>query len=177
MSTGTGPRTDAAVEPARPHDVDAILALRTSLEDWMARAGVVQWPRGSLPRERVEAQLAAGEWHVVRGAPGEVVGTLRLLWSDPEFWGDDDAPAVYVHGLMSARSRRGSGLGRALLDWAAERGRDAGVGLFRLDCRDTNPALRAYYEAYGFTAVGHRDFATFRAVLLQKPLDGPSASA
>lgn len=166
------PATAVHVEPARPDDVGAILALRTSLEDWMADTGVVQWPRGSLPRERVEAQLAAGEWHVVRGAPGEVVGTLRLLWSDPEFWGDDDTPAVYVHGLMSARSRRGSGLGRALLDWAAERGREAGVGLFRLDCRDTNPALRAYYEGYGFTPVGRREFPTFSAVLLQKPLAG-----
>ncbi|WP_243738319.1 GNAT family N-acetyltransferase [Cellulomonas shaoxiangyii] len=167
-----GPGAGVVVEPARPDDVGAILALRTSLEEWMETAGVVQWPRGSLPRARVEAQLAAGEWHVVRGAPGEVVGTLRLLWADPEFWGADDTPAVYVHGLMTARSRRGTGLGRTLLDWAAERGRAAGVGLFRLDCRDTNPVLRRYYERYGFAVVGRRDFPLFSATLLQKPLDG-----
>lgn len=161
---------DVVVEPAQAGDVDAVLALRASLEEWMEQAGVVQWPRGSLPRERVEAQLAAGEWHVVRGGPGEVVGTLRLLWSDPDFWGDDDAPAVYVHGLMTARSRVGTGLGAALLDWAAARGREAGVGLLRLDCRTTNPALRRLYEAHGFTAVGRTDFPTFSATLLQKPL-------
>ncbi|MFC8191206.1 GNAT family N-acetyltransferase [Cellulomonas sp. NPDC057328] len=158
------------VEPARAEDVDAILALRAALEEWMEGAGVVQWPRGSLPRARVEAQLAAGEWHVVRGGPGEVVGTLRLLWSDPDFWGDDPTPAVYVHGLMTARSRVGTGLGGALLAWAAARGRTAGVGLLRLDCRTTNPALRALYERHGFTAVGRRDFPTFSATLLQKPL-------
>ncbi|MFS0703151.1 N-acetyltransferase family protein [Cellulomonas sp. 179-A 9B4 NHS] len=160
------------VEPARADDVDAILALRAALEDWMEHAGVVQWPRGSLPRAAVEAQLAAGEWHVVRGGPGEVVGTLRLLWSDPDFWGEDTTPAVYVHGLMTARSRVGTGLGGALLDWAAARGRAAGVGLLRLDCRTTNPALRAIYEAHGFTAVGQRDFPTFSVTLLQKPLAG-----
>ncbi|RHA43636.1 GNAT family N-acetyltransferase, partial [Cellulomonas rhizosphaerae] len=101
-----------------------------------------------------------------------LAATVRLLWSDPDFWGDDDAPAVYVHGLMVARRRSGDGLGRALLDWAADQGREAGVGLLRLDCRTTNPALRAYYEAYGFTAVGRRDFADFSCTLLELSLVG-----
>ncbi|MET0788396.1 MAG: GNAT family N-acetyltransferase [Cellulomonas sp.] len=155
--------------PATPDDVDAIHALRRSLEDWMAANGMVQWPAGSLPRERIAAQVDAGEWHVVRDDDG-LVGTVRLLWSDPDFWGDDDDPAVYVHGLMVDRRHTGAGIGTALLDWAAARGRDAGVALFRLDCRTTNPVLRTYYEAYGFTAVGQRDFATFSCTLFELDL-------
>ncbi|MDC7123306.1 GNAT family N-acetyltransferase [Cellulomonas fimi] len=155
--------------PARPADVDDIHALRRALEDWMAERGVDQWPRGSLPRERVAAQVDAGEWWVVRDERG-LAATIRLLWSDPDFWGGDDSPAVYVHGLMVARRRAGDGLGGALLDWAAARGRDAGAGLFRLDCRASNPALRRYYESQGFTAVGERDFGTHRNTLLQQPL-------
>ena len=93
---------------------------------------------------------------------------VRLLWTDPDFWGDDDTPAVYVHGLMVDRRAAGHGLGTALLDWAAARGRDAGVDLFRLDCRTTNPVLRAYYERYGFRAVGQRDFADFSCTLLER---------
>lgn len=157
--------------PATPADVDAIHALRRSLEDWMAENGTVQWPQGSLPRERIAAQVDAGEWHLVRDGSG-LVGTVRLLWSDPDFWGADDTPAVYVHGLMVDRRHAGRGTGRALLDWAAARGRDAGVGLFRLDCRTTNPTVRAYYEAYGFTAVGQRDFADFSCTLLELALPG-----
>ncbi|MEZ0447230.1 GNAT family N-acetyltransferase [Cellulomonas sp. ICMP 17802] len=162
----------AAVHPvlATPRDVDAIHALRRALEDWMAATGTVQWPRGSLPRERIAAQVAAGQWHVVRDDAGVLVGTVRLLWSDPDFWGDDDTPAVYVHGLMVDRRHTGAGVGRALLDWAVARGRDAGVPLFRLDCRTTNPVLRTYYEAYGFTAVGQRDFADFSCTLLELDL-------
>ena len=165
-------RTHLTPVPASSDDVDAIHALRRSLEDWMAANGTVQWPRGSLPRERVAAQVDAGEWHVVRDDGGVVVATIRLLWSDPDFWGADDSFAVYVHGLMVDRRHTGAGIGRTLLDWAAARGRDAGVDLFRLDCRTTNPVLRDYYEAYGFTAVGQRDFADFSCTLLELDLRG-----
>lgn len=166
-----------APEPAHASDLDAIVALRGSLEDWMVETGLVQWPRGSLPRERVAAQLAGGEWWVVRDPEVGVAGSLRLLRTDPDFWGDDATPAVYVHGLMVDRRRAGTGLGRALLDWAQGQARAAGVDLLRLDCRTSNPALRAYYEGYGFTAVGVREFATFSATLLQMPVDRRAASS
>ncbi len=156
--------------PATPADVDDVHALRRSLEDWMAQHGTVQWPAGSLPRERIAAQVDDDQWHVVRDEDGTLVATVRLLWTDPDFWGDDDTPAVYVHGLMVDRRAAGRGLGGALLDWAAARGRAAGVPLFRLDCRTTNPVLRRYYEAYGFRAVGRRDFADFSCTLLELDL-------
>ncbi|MDM7832334.1 GNAT family N-acetyltransferase [Cellulomonas edaphi] len=169
------PLRPAAPTLAAPDDVDAIHALRRSLEDWMAERGTVQWPQGSLPRERIAVQVEAGEWHVVRDTAG-IAATARLLWSDPDFWGADPTPAVYVHGLMVARRRAGDRLGAALLDWAAEQGRAAGVPLFRLDCRTTNPALRAYYEAYGFTAVGRRDFPDFSCTLLELRLGAERVS-
>ena len=71
----TGRRCAPILAPRRPRprdDVDAIHALRRSLEDWMAANGTVQWPQGSLPRERVAAQVDAGEWHVVRDDDGLV---------------------------------------------------------------------------------------------------------
>ena len=155
---------------ASPSDVDAIHALRRSLEDWMAARGTVQWPPGSLPRERVAAQVDAGQWHVVRDDELGIAATVRLLWTDPDFWGDDDTPAVYVHGLMVDRRAAGRGLGAALLDWAAAQGREARVDVLRLDCRTTNPVLRTYYESSGFRAVGQVDFADFSCTLLEASL-------
>ncbi|AEE44921.1 GNAT family N-acetyltransferase [Cellulomonas fimi] len=160
----------ASPVPAGPQHVDAIHALRRSLEDRMAAAGVVQWPQGSMPRERVEAQVADGQWWVVPDPEIEVAGTVRLLWSDPEYWGDDPTPAAYVHGLMVDRRRAGSGLGGDLLAWAAARGRDAGATLLRLDCRESNPALRRYYEGQGFRAVGRRDLGSHANTLLERPV-------
>ena len=156
--------------PATASDVDAIHALRRSLEDWMSVHGLVQWPRGSLPRERVAAQVEAGEWHVVDHPALGIGATVRLLWSDPDFWGPDASPAVYAHGLMVDRRLTGSGLGAGLLDWVAAQGRAAHVPTFRLDCRTTNPALRAYYERYGFRVVGRRDFDDFSCWLFELDL-------
>ncbi|WP_461145259.1 GNAT family N-acetyltransferase [Salinifilum aidingensis] len=80
-------------------------------------------------------------------------------------------PAAYVHGLMVDRSAAGRGLGEALLRWAAEQGRAAGVGLLRLDCVESNTALLAYYRRLGFTEVGRREFERFHSVtLLQQRL-------
>jgi len=157
------------LEVADVSDVDALFALRRSLEDWMAERGLMQWPVGSLPRERVAEQVASGHVRVVRDCDG-IVASLRLMWSDPDFWGDDRTPAVYVHGLMVDRRATGSGLGRRLLDWARDQGRTAGAGLQRLDCRTTNPALRAYYESLGFVAVGRQSFPTFDVTLLERPI-------
>lgn len=158
-----------APRPATPDDIDAIHSLRRSLEEWMAARGTVQWPVGSLPRERIASQVAAGEWHVLDDDAG-LVGTIRVLWSDPDFWGADETPSVYVHGLMVDRTRTGQGVGTALLDWARRRGLDAGVQKLRLDCRTTNPVLRTYYEGYGLTVVGRRDFADFSCLLLELDL-------
>ncbi|GAB2755213.1 hypothetical protein GCM10027174_33550 [Salinifilum aidingensis] len=76
-----------------------------------------------------------------------------------------------MHGLMVDRSAAGRGLGEALLRWAAEQGRAAGVGLLRLDCVESNTALLAYYRRLGFTEVGRREFERFHSVtLLQQRL-------
>jgi GNAT superfamily N-acetyltransferase len=160
----------APVEPATAEDADAIHRLRRSLEDWMAAHGVDQWVPGGMPWQQVADEVADGQWHVVRDDEIGIAGALRLLWTDELFWGPGQPPAVYVHGLMVDRRRRGTGLGRTMLDWAAAQGRAAGVGLFRLDCRTTNPVLRDYYEAYGFSVVGRRDFPTSSATLLELEL-------
>lgn len=152
---------------ATPDDVDAVHGLRRDLEDWMAARGVVQWPVGSLPRERVAAQVADGQWWVVRDADG-VRGTVRVLRHDPDFWGDDDAPALYVHGLMVARRASGTGLGRALVEWVAGRAHDAGVTWLRLDHRASNPHLDDVYRSWGFEAVAETDRPGFAVVLMQR---------
>lgn len=158
--------------PAAPADVDDIHALRRTLEDWMA-GRVDQWRPGSLPRERIAAQVDGGEWWLVRSADG-LAATVRLIDVDPFFWGDDPTPALYVHGLMVDPRRRRSGLGRALLDWSSGRAAAAGVGLVRLDCRVSNPFLRAYYEGQGFVVVGRADFTGWSNWLLERPVVRPA---
>jgi len=154
---------------ARPADAAAIHALRRELEDWMAARGLDQWPVGSLPLERIEAQVADGQWRVVRDDDG-VRGAVRIVRHDPEYWGDDDPPALYVHGLMVARRAARTGLGRALVEWADEQARAAGATWLRLDHRESNPHLDEVYRSWGFVEVDRTDRPGFRVVLMQRPL-------
>lgn len=164
-----------AVEAARPSDVEGILALRRSLEDWLETRGVEQWGRGEVELSDVSEQVSQGEWHVLRTAAG-LAGALRLLWSDEPVWREDNAFGAYVHGLMVDRAAAGRGVGGQLLGWAEVQARAAGAPVLRMDCVEGNSALRRYYAAAGFSEVGRRDFdgPWYSAVLLEKVLREPT---
>ena len=148
----------AVPRPAVAGDVAQLHALREALARWMTGAGIRQWRPGEVGPAEVAAQVAAGEWHVLR--PGEqLLGALRLLDADPVVWGERRDDAAYVHGLMVDRECAGAGLGARMLDWAA-RTASAGRTLLRLDCVETNGRLRRYYRDLGFEEVGRRAFDT-----------------
>jgi GNAT superfamily N-acetyltransferase len=160
------------IEPAKEQDADAILALRHELEDWLESKGVEQWGRGEVLLSDVLRQVAAGEWHVVRAAPDVLVAALRLLWSDEQVWQEQNTYAAYVHGLMVARTGDVQGLGGRLLAWAEQQARAGAAPALRLDCVESNTALRTHYRGLGFHEVGRRDFdgPWFSAVLLERSL-------
>ena len=60
--------------------------------------------------------------------------------------------ALYVHRMAVRRSA--SGLGAAILGWAATVARQQGRAALRLACVAANGRLRAYYEAAGFVYRG-----------------------
>jgi GNAT superfamily N-acetyltransferase len=121
-----------------------------------ARArGIDQWPE-RFPPEFILAGIERGEV-VVASIDGVAVGTMSLAWSDPVFWGAGDGQAGYVHRLAVSRERRGTGLGRRLLDWAQDEVRHAHRSLLRLDCLAQNIELRRWYETLSFVHQGDRD--------------------
>jgi ribosomal protein S18 acetylase RimI-like enzyme len=145
-----------ASEAARPSDVAELQRLRNEAASWLLGRGIEQWSVGEIPTSAFEAQVASGEWHLVRSGR-RVVACLRLLWADAAVWGETAPVAGYVHGLTTDR-QHGRGLGRELLDWAgAEVVRQSRTTL-RLDCQERNLALRAYYRRLGFHEVGLTDF-------------------
>lgn len=82
------------------------------------------------------------------------------------------ADAAYVHGWAIDRQYAGKCVGAALRRWAEERTRSAGPSHLRLDCVETNGALRRGYATAGFEEIGRHDSAGPRnaAGLLQKRL-------
>lgn len=187
-------------------DAHFIADLRRRREEWMQANGITQWQLGSLPLPMVEEQVAAGEWWVLREPPGaagehgadtggdssdsgwgsadsgwgsEILAAGRLLDSDPAYWGehpDADAPALYVHALMTAEAAAGRGLARIFLDEACAEAARRGVQWQRLDCRDH---LLRIYEPMGFERVGQKTFTAgqtgfsgfsgYTVTLMQRP--------
>ncbi|MGJ7908220.1 GNAT family N-acetyltransferase [Actinopolyspora sp. H202] len=159
------------LETATPEDAPPIHRLRRKLEDWLRDRGIEQWPRGEVSLDRIASEIERAEWRRVRLPELGVVAAMRVLWSDPDFWGADTTPAVYVHGLMVDRSMSRTGMGTFLLESAADIGRAAGVDTFRLDCAESNATLRSYYAARGFHEVGrHVIRELFPVILFEKPI-------
>ena len=169
----------ALIERAVRADAVAVHELRCQIEDWLGEQGIEQWGHGHVSRQEITEQIRAGQWHVVRDSALGVAAAARLLWADPEVWGADDTPAVYVHGLMVHRGAAGRGLGAFVLDWAGECGRAEGAEVIRLDCVESNTALRALYQRQGFQEVGRRDFdgPWYSATLLERTLQAGSPLA
>jgi ribosomal protein S18 acetylase RimI-like enzyme len=85
---------------------------------------------------------------------GKIIGTLTLQWSDPMFWGEQPPDAGYIHRLAVRRDHAGTGLGAALVDWAAVQVRARGRTSLRLDAPADNVRLGELYERLGFVYRG-----------------------
>lgn len=140
--------------PAELRDVEGIWLLRRQREDWLAERGIEQWRAGEVPASVIEDQVGRGEWHILRDEHRAVIAGLRVLWSDPDFWGPDDGSFVYVHGLMVDLTYSGRSYGAELLDWAERLGVLEGKSGIRLDSAASNSVLLSYYESLGFRDCG-----------------------
>lgn len=130
-------------------EIQVVLAVLNEAASWLSSCAIRQWPAAFTPA-MVEPGIGAGEtWLACQD--GELVGTITLSWSDPA-WPEAVDDGGYVHRL--AVSRRGTGLGQRLLDWAALQVADRGRSRLRLDCVATNRKLRGYYERLGFSYCG-----------------------
>lgn len=134
------------MRPARAGDAERIAAIyNEGIEERVATfetrprgAGeVAEWLAGPLPV-------------VVAERDGEIAGFARVSpYSDRCVYG-----GVGEHGVYVARSARGAGLGRALLEEVAAAAQAA--GLYKLTARifTTNGASLAAHRAAGFREVG-----------------------
>lgn len=155
-------------EQALPSDAPALARLRDDAARWLQERGIDQWTPGDMPQVELAEQAAAGEWYWIGGE--DPVAAVRLLRSDPGFWGEQlDVPAVYLHGLVRNR-RAPAGSGAALLRWVEGHASEAQCAAVRLDCVESNLALCRYYEDHGYVRVGRKAFSSTAVALYEKPV-------
>jgi ribosomal protein S18 acetylase RimI-like enzyme len=104
-------------------------------------------PGAEVLAERAAGFIESGELTFLLAGEGpDGIAQLRFF---PSIWsGELDA---YLEELYVAPTRRGEGLGRALLESAMEAARGAGATRMDLNTGETDTAARALYESAGFT--------------------------
>jgi len=164
-------------------DLFNILALWDETVAWLVAKGIEgQWgmtPFSQLPamRERCLSWLRNGELFIARESDTysrSIVATLALVDTIPGYavnaWGPVLDTGLYLEAFTTARIRHGSGLGRALLEWAEAYTLEQGKTVLRLDCWAGNEVLQAYYRAAGFQPRGIFRLGSWEGQMFEKRL-------
>lgn len=147
---GNAGKTAYTIRPAGRADLTAIVRLLA--EDSLGAA-----------RERLTEPLPAGytaafaaidadprnELAVVE-AEGEVIGCLQLTFLPGLSY--QGAERAQIEGVRIAESRRGQGIGGALIEWAVDRARQRGCRIVQLTTNKTRVDAQRFYGRLGFTA-------------------------
>jgi RimJ/RimL family protein N-acetyltransferase len=143
-----------AIRRASPADATELVALARAVgaepERWLITAS--DWRGPSAERRYLRSIRRSPHAAVfVAEAPEGIVGRLSVA-RDPH----PASAHVADLGLMVARSHRGRGIGRALLEQAAEWARQVGVSKLELHVFPYNEPAIALYESFGFEREGYR---------------------
>ena len=167
-----------------PDDVPAVLALLDDAVRWLVERGrTEQWgdrPFSSVPArvELIEGWAAREElWVAVDD--DQVVGAL-VVGPPPEHVPATTCPELYVLLLVTARARRGSGIGAELVAHARREGVARGVERVRVDCwAGGGGALVDVYVRLGFTPTDRFEIGGWAGQVLELRLDaaGPRVAA
>ena len=158
------------VRVAGCEDASTVSSILVEAADWLAAKGVPLWAPGQLTVDQVAPDCGAGRFRLAWSAT-EALGTMRLTPSDPRFWPEAaDREAVYLHRLAVRRRAARGVVSNAMLRHAAEFAGAKGVGFLRLDCEASRPALRRFYEAFGFEYHSDRTVQGVHVARYQLPL-------
>jgi GNAT superfamily N-acetyltransferase len=145
------PPADLAIRPVRLEDGEAVTSLLSEFGPARtpdpSRGDAVQRTFADHAR-RVTAGVTAS---TVAELNGEIVGFCALEWQRP-FWTDETH--AWLPDLMVTESRRGRGIGRALLTDALVTAWDGGASQVTLESGPSRTAAHALYRSTGFEQVG-----------------------
>jgi ribosomal protein S18 acetylase RimI-like enzyme len=130
--------------------VDVVAELLGAFRDWFGYGE----PSDRSLRESVERLTGDPATEFLLGAAADSAavpaGVVQLRYRHSVWTGSDDA---WLEDLYVLESARGTGLGRALTEFAFDRARERGCFRIQLDVNRANEAAKALYESLGFSAI------------------------
>lgn len=146
-----------AIRPALPDDAAAVAAcVRAAYAGYVALIGREPAPMGA---DYAALIAAAAVW--VADDAGEVVGVLVL---------HERGTALLIENVAVHPSRQGRGIGRALVAFAEEQARAAGLAEVTLYTNARMTANLRFYPALGYAETGRRAEDGFDRVFYRKRL-------
>lgn len=132
-------------------DVPAILELLADDSVSRARDGVVSEAADATHWAAFEAIDADPRNElIVADDDGEVVGTFQLTFTPSLSRGG--AERMTIEAVRVRSDLRGRGVGRSMMQWAIDRGRERGCRLAQLTTDKKRAEAHRFYESLGFTA-------------------------
>jgi GNAT superfamily N-acetyltransferase len=87
---------------------------------------------------------------IVADDDGEIVGTFQLTFT-PSL-SRRGTERMTIEAVRVRSDRRGAGVGREMMQWALERGRERGCGLAQLTTDKRRTSAQRFYTSLGFSA-------------------------
>lgn len=163
------------IRPGRDGDVPVVLAMFDSAIAWLTAQGRTgQWGvkpfTGHPGRTHQVATWLAGGGLRIAEQDGHPTGCISV-GAAHDYVTPATEPELYVQALVTDRRHATPGVGRALLDWAAQEARARGAALLRVDCyAGDDGRLVAYYESCGFTRLAPFTVGHWPGMLLHRRL-------
>jgi ribosomal protein S18 acetylase RimI-like enzyme len=160
------------VEWATPRDVETVSSILREAATWLRERGMPLWRDEDLLPAQLRRDVAQGLYCLARSGDA-ASGTARIQMQDPEIWPEaTPGQAAYVHRIAVRRGAAGSGVPRAIFDFAREIARQRGCSHLRLDCDASRAKLRDMYRSLGFRLVDQRRVASFVVARFEQRIDG-----
>lgn len=138
------PSTDAAVRAVTQADLEQWLPLWEGYNAFYGRSGATALARATTEMSWGRFFDAAEPVHaLVAELDGRLVGLAHYLFHRSTIHIE---PVCYLQDLFTTASRRGLGVGRALIEAVAERARAAGVTRLYWLTHESNATARALYD-------------------------------
>jgi len=149
------------IQASESHFIDVMFLLRKCVED-MNQREMFNWNNSYPSPAMMLADIRMGNLYLLLET-GICKGLIVLNESiSDEYrdieWNTKNERVLIVHRLAVNPLFQGKGIGRKLMEFAAQHARDKGYSALWLDVIETNQAANVLYRGMGFTRTGEFQF-------------------